>query len=94
MTEPLFFFSRGRAAIKPTSRTHIPKASAHLPHHSNTRHSASLVDSCDKLSIPKNTRRFIFEMSIPPEIIQVKRLVKKRKAADDDDEGVVDYLRP
>ncbi|KAG8156640.1 hypothetical protein KVR01_013431 [Diaporthe batatas] len=34
-------------------------------------------------------------MSVPPEIIQVKRLVKKRKAADDDDhdEGVVDYLR-
>ncbi|KAG6365164.1 hypothetical protein INS49_006771 [Diaporthe citri] len=31
-------------------------------------------------------------MSIPPEIIQVKRLVKKRKAADDDDEGIVDYL--
>jgi hypothetical protein len=33
-------------------------------------------------------------MSIPPEIIQVKRLVKKRKAADDDDDGIVDYLRP
>ncbi|POS70450.1 hypothetical protein DHEL01_v211153 [Diaporthe helianthi] len=32
-------------------------------------------------------------MSMPPEIIQVKCLVKKRKAADDDDEGVVDYLR-
>ncbi|KAH8752544.1 hypothetical protein F5883DRAFT_203008 [Diaporthe sp. PMI_573] len=32
-------------------------------------------------------------MSIPPEIIQVKRLVKKRKAADDDDDGIVDYLR-
>ncbi|KAI7787940.1 hypothetical protein LA080_013245 [Diaporthe eres] len=32
-------------------------------------------------------------MSIPPEIIQVKRLVKKRKAADDDDEDIVDYLR-
>ncbi|KKY35960.1 hypothetical protein UCDDA912_g04099 [Diaporthe ampelina] len=32
-------------------------------------------------------------MSIPPEIIQVKRLVKKRKATDDDDEGIVDYLR-
>lgn len=32
-------------------------------------------------------------MSLPPEIIQVKRL--KRKARDDDhnDEGVVDYLR-
>ncbi|KAL1880598.1 hypothetical protein Daus18300_001209 [Diaporthe australafricana] len=32
-------------------------------------------------------------MSLPPEIIQVKRLVKKRKATDDDDEDVVDYLR-
>ncbi|KAJ0109264.1 hypothetical protein J7T55_009595 [Diaporthe amygdali] len=32
-------------------------------------------------------------MSLPPEIIQVKRLVKKRKATDDDDDGVVDFLR-
>ncbi|KAI3400939.1 hypothetical protein diail_1147 [Diaporthe ilicicola] len=31
-------------------------------------------------------------MSLPPEIIQVKRLVKKRKATDND-EGIVDYLR-
>lgn len=33
-------------------------------------------------------------MSLPPEFIQVKRLKNKRKADDDNDEGVVDYLRP
>ncbi|KUI59546.1 hypothetical protein VP1G_06812 [Cytospora mali] len=32
-------------------------------------------------------------MSLPPEFIQVKRLKNKRKADDDNDEGVVDYLR-
>ncbi|ROW04661.1 hypothetical protein VPNG_07468 [Cytospora leucostoma] len=32
-------------------------------------------------------------MSLPPEFIQVKRLKNKRKASDDNDEGVVDYLR-
>lgn len=32
-------------------------------------------------------------MSLPPEFIQVKRLKNKRKADDDSDEGVVDYLR-
>lgn len=56
--------------------------------------SASLVDCCYKYSVPRYRAISLSKMSIPPEIIQVKRLVKKRKATDDDDEGIVDYLRP
>lgn len=92
ITEPLFF------------RPWEPQASQHPNSHSLSlgalpppfQHetAASLVDFCYTRVISRHNTTFLTKMSIPPEIIQVKRLVKKRKAADDDDEGIVDYLRP